>query len=75
MIAPAPVWMPHPSGPRRSKGASFLTFTTLSSYAKAKLAKEDWPKKWPDILFPPEDNAELPSARPPDIFRGAKLSQ
>ena len=32
---PAPVWMPHPSGPRRSSGRSFGTLTTVRSFASA----------------------------------------
>ena len=37
MTAPAPVWMPQPSGPRSSSGASLGTFTTLRSFASVKV--------------------------------------
>ena len=38
---PAPVWMPHPSGPSSSSGSDGSTFTTLRSVAIACDAKLD----------------------------------
>ncbi|MNJ55781.1 hypothetical protein D3C77_512990 [compost metagenome] len=45
MTAPAPVWMPQPSGPSNSSGASRLTLTALFSRLMASVAKDDWAKK------------------------------
>ena len=45
ITAPAPVWMPQPSGPSRSSGMSLGTFTTVRSWASAYVPNDDWPKK------------------------------
>lgn len=52
ITAPAPVWMPQPSGPRISSGASWGTFTALPSRAMASVAKEDCEKKFEVSVAP-----------------------
>src|SRR5690606_15557296 len=65
MTAPAPVWMPQPSGPISSSGTSLRIFTTLRSDAIAFSAKEDWQKKQPEIDPSFELSGDVPSTRAP----------
>jgi len=69
ITAPAPVWMPQPSGPMSSKGTSLRIFTTLRSDAIAFSAKEDWQKKQPPIGPSFELSGDDPSTRVPLRFR------
>lgn len=63
--APAPVWIPHPSGPRSSSGAAGSILTTFRSVASAWVAKDDWPKNAPWMAASPLRNVVLPSGRVP----------
>src|ERR1700733_8732567 len=67
--APAPVWMPQPSGPTSSTGAPGGSLTTLRSRASACVANDDWPKKLLPNLVPAEASPEDPSGRtPPKLY-------
>jgi len=61
ITAPAPVWMPHPSGPTTSRGTSSSTLTTLRSLAIEYSAQEDWAKKQPLTRSPSCESGEVPS--------------
>jgi hypothetical protein len=68
--APAPVWMPHPSGPSRCIGAAGSTFTTDRSDTFETVEKDDCPKKCDEIVSRLLSlNAEEPSSRRPLKFR------
>ena len=64
--APAPVWMPQPSGPASSSGSASGMRSTLRSVASAWVAKEDCWKKAPWTGRPAWSvSVPLPSARAP----------
>ena len=60
--APAPVWIPQPSGAAISSGIDPFSRTTLRSFATACVAKLDCPKKCPCSGSPPRESALVPSA-------------
>ena len=75
-MAPAPVWMPQPSGASVESGASAGTFTRPRSWMRACLANVDWPKKWPWTGSPARRIVALPSGRePPKRLRVWKWRQ
>src|SRR5215472_18420453 len=64
--APAPVEIPHASGPRISTGASAGTGTSALAAHTEYVANEDWPKKWLCSGDPSSRrNAVEPSVRAP----------
>src|SRR6516165_12820720 len=64
--APAPVEIPHASGPRGSIGASGATGTSAFAAHTEYVANEDWPKKWLCSGDPSSRrNVVVPSARAP----------
>jgi hypothetical protein len=75
MTAPAPVMMPQPRGPSRSRGASLETFAVFRSRAIACVAKDDWPKILAWIRPPSPERGEVPSGRDPMKLRGANSTQ
>ncbi len=58
--APAPVWTPQPSGPASSSGTPSGIFTTLTSWANAWVANDDWPKKLPPTSAVPSCRGVVP---------------
>src|ERR1700739_3640352 len=73
--APAPVWMPHPSGPPSSNGRPPGILTTLASYARAWVANEDWPKKLPPTSAGPSRSVAVPRLPTPAKFSSMKRTQ
>jgi len=71
----APVCTPHASGPRISSGAFLATLTTLLAGARARVASEDCPKKWPWSASPLRWIVGLPSARSPPKDSGRPSSR
>lgn len=78
-MAPAPVWIPHPSAAnflRSSIGVSSGRATTLVSRARICRPILDWPKKkWLSSLPCPSQIADEPSERRPEKFKGERLWQ
>src|SRR5579859_1723303 len=73
--APAPVWMPHPSGPASSSGRPPGILTTLASYTRAWVANEDWPKKLPPTSAGPSRSVAVPRLPTPAKFSSMKRTQ
>src|ERR1700757_1474609 len=73
--APAPVWMPHPSGPASSSGRLPGILTTFASCARAWVANEDWPKKLPPTSAGPSRRVAVPRLPTPAKFSSMKRTQ
>jgi hypothetical protein len=76
ITAPAPVWMPQPRGPVRSRSMPLGILTALRAVTRAWVAKEDWPKKLPCTTEPSSPVRVVePSSRAPAKFSVLMLSQ
>src|SRR5690606_2677206 len=73
----APVWMPQPSGPSSSSGASSRTFTVLRSCAIAYVANEDCAKNRSCSVGSPSPSVSAcdPSGRCPAKLPSLKVAQ
>jgi hypothetical protein len=75
MTVPAPVCTPHPNGAATLRSTSPPTTTTLSSYARACVAKLDCPKKDPYTGRRSNLIVVDPSGRTPLAFKEANCAQ
>src|SRR5215469_5821877 len=75
-IAPAPVAIPHDSGPSTSTGASLGTGTSADAEHTEYDANEDWPKKWLCSGSPDARRSVVdPSSREPPATSGPSERQ
>jgi hypothetical protein len=73
--APAPVWMPQPSGPASSSGNASGTRTALRSVTSASVANDDCWKNAPRMALSASASVNEPSARCPMKFSSVDSAQ